>query len=353
MQEAQVHERGPPATLDGVSGSVPPYRSPCRSVFGRQVHRLARLQIAPLSSLPCIRIRALARDPQRKLAITSMLRGFDLYRTHSTSVLAPRLSAGARRREVHRAVAPSHVARSLQAAWVLKRRRRRVRGESLLEDDQRRGAAMVWPFSLLRRKKKAPPSLGAVLDSDRHHKGLTCIPGVGAVDLEHTIKGDHAPSTVTSGAGGARADAENAELQRSTLAPDLALVHPAARVAVAELRLSPQKLPVSPNSLLRAQSTLRPAGSAQGGARLTKGGGAGLHYHDRGGAGARAPQGRRRRLTHARVAMRGACCKHSHAAARGAFCPSALFRRRRPGANGAPCSPLRVSFREVSSHLIS
>ena len=81
---------------------------------------------------------------------------------------------------------------------------------------------MVWPFSLLRRKKKAPPALGAVLDSDRHHKGLTCIPGVGAVDLEHTIKGDHAPSTVTSGAGGARADAENAELQRSTLAPDLA-----------------------------------------------------------------------------------------------------------------------------------
>ena len=64
---------------------------------------------------------------------------------------------------------------------------------------------MVWPFSLLRRKKKTPPALGAVLDSDRRHKGLTCIPGVGAVDLEHTIKGDHAPSTVTS--GGARADA--------------------------------------------------------------------------------------------------------------------------------------------------
>mmetsp|Transcript_39449 Transcript_39449/g.93466 ORF Transcript_39449/g.93466 Transcript_39449/m.93466 type:complete len:126 (+) Transcript_39449:266-643(+) len=102
---------------------------------------------------------------------------------------------------------------------------------------------MVWPFS--RRKKKAEAILlGVDLDSSRRESRITSMPGVGAVDLDCTKKSNHSPSNVVDENGGVCPQTDKRGRQSSTLSPDLAFVHPKSLVAVAELRLSPHKLPV-------------------------------------------------------------------------------------------------------------
>ena len=104
---------------------------------------------------------------------------------------------------------------------------------------------MVWPFSLLRRKKKAEAVLGIDLDTPRRRESrLTYMPGVGAVDLDCTKKWNHAASNVVDEHGVACRQTDSQGRHSSTLSPDLAFVHPKSPVAVAELRLSPDKLPV-------------------------------------------------------------------------------------------------------------